>query len=154
MVVETTDFLASHFFGHRAYRQTRGSISSSRRRASSAATKTTISNQGNNVAPVLPEWGKGGRPSNFCEIPHFSGDFWPAEAESILRELEGFNEIEDDPDEGMRNWWQELTRRELDRGKPSKKAKTEVLKEPEKDVKPWSKFDRSLVAKLPQGALV
>ena len=152
LVVETTDFLASHFFGHRAYRQTRGSISSSRRRASSAATKTTSSNQGNNVAPVLPEWGKGGRPSNFCEIPHFSGDFWPAEAESILRELEGFNEIEDDPDEGMRNWWQELTRRELDRGKPSKKRKAEVLKEPEKDVKPWSKFDRSLVAKLPQGS--
>ena len=65
LVVETTDFLASHFFGHRAYRQTRGSISSSRRRASSAASKTTSSNPGNDVAPVLPEWGKGGRDQIF-----------------------------------------------------------------------------------------
>ena len=72
--------------------------------------------------------------------------------ESILRELEGFNEIEDDLDEGMRNWWKNL-RGELDRGKPSKKRKAEVLKEPEKD-EALSKFDRSLVAKLPQGGLV
>merc|ERR1711871_766824 len=98
--------------------------------------------------------GKGGRPFNLGEIPHFSGDFWPAEAESILRELEGFNEVEDDPDEGMRKWWQDLTRRDLDRGKASKKRKAEVLEETaEKDSKPWSKYDRPLVAKIPKAML-
>jgi hypothetical protein len=153
LVVQTEDFLSGHFFGHRAHRQTRGSIHSSRRRAASGGKLSNIDHEVGRVHSV-PAWGKGGRPSNLGEIPHFSGDFWLAEAESILQELEGFSEIEDDPDEGMRKWWQELTRRDLDRGTPSKKRKASALEEvTEANMKPWSKFDRQLTATIPKDVL-
>ena len=45
LVVQTEDFLSGHFFGHRAHRQTRGSIHSSRRRAASGGKLSNIDHE-------------------------------------------------------------------------------------------------------------
>ena len=157
LVVQSEDMLASHFFGHRSFRQTRGSITSSRRRTNGKATSADMGGDSGHV-PNIAAWGKGGRASTVEEVPYFSGDFWNSEVETILGELEGFSELEDDPDEGMRVWWQELTRKELSLTSGKKKRKASDAGLDTKSLAPAtvsapvvkpSKFERELTAVVP-----
>jgi hypothetical protein len=155
LVVHSEDITAAHFYGHRAFRQTRGSAHSSRRKTGGNS-KASAADKSNTVQSA-PEWGKAGCPSNLADLPYFTGDFWLSEAESILRELEGFSEMVDDPDEGMRLWWQELTRQNF-QGGASKKDKRKRDNSsaggskayPTVAGKKKSKFSRILSANIPE----